>query len=160
MNTKNYKLLFGALVLMVFTTFTSCDEVEDIDVGGTSVEDMSGDWYLEFNGSYYLMTTYNTAADNGQEMWIDDNQNFWWFKAKCPVNATSLTFAGSDLPSSYDGYDITVTITNGKIEKGTAVTSGGNKSDAISFDIEFSDDPGTIYSLAGYKRTGFAEDEH
>jgi hypothetical protein len=40
------------------------------------------------------------------------------------------------------------------------LNSGGNKSDLISYKIEFSDDPGTIYEVNGYKRTGFAEDEH
>lgn len=147
---------------MVFSVFTSCDEGGDPDPGATSVVEMAGDWFvqLEGQGSYYLISTYNTAADNGTEMWIDDNKNFWWFKAKTSVNTSALSFSGSDLASTVDGYDILVSISNGIISKGTATTSGGNISDSISFDIEFSDDPGTIYQLVGYKRTGFQEDEH
>ena len=34
------------------------------------------------------------------------------------------------------------------------------KADSISFNIEFSDDPGTIYRIEGFRRTGFLEDEH
>ena len=57
-------------------------------------------------------------------------------------------------------YDITVNIANGKILPGAATSSGGNVTDSIYFQIEFSDDPGTLYDVAGYRRTGFLEDEH
>ncbi|MBL6644246.1 MAG: hypothetical protein ISP64_06440 [Flavobacteriaceae bacterium] len=41
------------------------------------------------------------------------------------------------------------------------ITEGGNPTDGISFDIQFSDDDeNKTYSIRGYKRTGFAEDEH
>jgi len=155
-------------MIMMFVTFTSCDKVEDPNIGGTSVEAMSGDWYVQllidgedaYGLGYMLISTYNTAADNGTEMWIDDQHNVWWFKAKTPVDINSLTFSGNDLPSSVDGYDITLNISNGIITKGDVLTEAGNPTDGISLDIEFSDDPGTIYQLVGYKRTGFAEDEH
>ena len=163
---KKYKIYLGALLMVLFATVSSCDEVGDIEIGGVTVEDMTGNWYVEtsIDGTviqgYVEISTYNSAA-NIEEMWIDDFQNIWWFKAKAPVSLSSLSFGGTDLPSNYDGYEITVTITNGAIAKDVAgATSAGNKSDTISFDIEFSDDPGTIYHIAGYKRTGFAEDEH
>lgn len=161
-----FNLMKLTLCLTLVFGFVSCDEGGDPDPGATSVVEMAGDWYVQLDGEgdYYLISTYNTAADNGTEMWIDDHKNYWWFKAKTPINLSALTFGGSNLASSVpDGnstYDITVNITDGKIEKGTATTSGGNTSDGISFGIEFSDDPGTIYQFSGYKRTGFGEDEH
>jgi len=155
--------IFGGLVL-------SCDRTGDGDVsddqGGTSTQEMAGDWFVTTSvggtqvADYARITTYNTSANNGQEMWIDDNHNIWDFKVKTPINYEAKTFSGSGLHSSVDGYDVNVTITNGKIIKGGATTTGGNKSDAIEFDAEFSDDPGTIYRISGYKRTGFVEDEH
>lgn len=166
MKNKNIIKLF--LFLFVGTLLVSCDEGGDPDPGATKVVDMAGDWYVQFlvDGEdiygldYQLISTYNTAADDGTEMWIDDHENTWAFKVKSPVNTTDLTFTGTSLSSNVDGYEVDVTITNGIIVKGAATTSGGNTSDSISFDAEFSDDPGTIYQFRGYKRTGFLEDEH
>ena len=148
-NNNKIKLIFASLSIILFTVFTSCDETEDVDPGGTSVEKMAGDWYVEFlvDGvdvyglGHNLISTYNTS-DNGQEMWIDDHTNIWWFKVKSPVNTGNRTFSGATLDSDVDGYVITVNITNGVIVKDGATTSGGNTSDSISFEAEFSDDPG------------------
>ncbi|WP_274473810.1 lipid-binding protein [Mangrovimonas aestuarii] len=157
------------LSLLVFAfSFTSCDEGGEPDPGGTKVEKMAGDWYVEFlvdgediyNLGYALISTYNTASDDGTEMWIDDHQNTWWFKVKCPVNVDNMTFSGSGLESNVDDYEVVVDITNGEIIKDGATTSGGNTSDYIRFEAVFSDDPTTTYELVGYKRTGFLEDEH
>ncbi|MEP1487029.1 MAG: lipid-binding protein [Algibacter sp.] len=163
---KNINIYKAVLLLFTLSLSISCDEGGDPDPGATSTVEMAGDWFVQLatdgvaSGAYYQISTYNTSTDDGTEMWVDDHQNFWWFKAKSPVNLNSLTFSGSDLASSVDGYDITVSITNGAITKGDTETSAGNISDGISFDIEFSDDAGTIYSLVGYKRTGLLEDEH
>lgn len=164
------------VVLLTLSVFISCDETGDTDPGGTTVEQMAGDWYVQtlVDGNvvidHQLISTYNTAA-NTQEMWIDDHFNIWWFKCKSPVNTGAMTFGGTNLASSVEDddpstediietYDITINITDGKILKDAATTSGGNRSDSIVFFAEFSDDPGTIYQLAGYRRTGFLEDEH
>ena len=161
-----YTSLFVSLLLMAFT---SCDIVDDDDIGSTKVVDMAGDWYVKLldNGGndiyglgYQLISTYNTSSNDGTELWIDDRGHTWDFKVKATVNITGFTLSGSDLTSSVDGYDITVNITDGKITKGEVITEGGNPTDGISFNAEFSDDPGTIYTIVGYKRTGFAEDEH
>lgn len=164
MKTKN---IFQLIFLLVFSlTTVSCDEGGDPAPGATKVVNMAGDWYVQtYVGEslvldYSLISTYNTADDNGQEMWVDDHQNIWWFKATVPVDVKAQTFSGSDLPSSVDDYDITVNISNGKIIDDIATSTGGNKTDSIYMDIEFSDDPGTIYTLKGYRRTGFLEDEH
>jgi hypothetical protein len=165
---KKLKLNITSILaaVLVLTSFASCDEVGDTNPGGTSVESMAGDWYVQtlVNGEvaidYKLISTYNTAANNGSEMWIEDHGNIWDFKCKSPLNIGALTFAGNNLTSSVDSYDITVTITNGKVVKNGATSTGGHTVDGISFDAEFSDDPGVIRKLVGYKRTGFFEDEH
>ncbi len=165
MNNKFFKWINLSLIIgLTFFSF-SCDEVGgDDDMGGTAVKDMAGDWYVKtFVGStevlgYQLISTYNTAANLSTEMWIDDHQNIWEFKVKSGVDYSAKTFSGSALQNDY--YNITVNITNGKVLHGAATTTGGNTSDSITFEAEFSDDPGTIYRIAGYKRTGFAEDEH
>ncbi|KAA5828140.1 hypothetical protein FPF71_04705 [Algibacter amylolyticus] len=166
MKTINKYIVISILSLFFVSSLVSCDETEDADAGGTKTEAMAGDWYVQtFVGDnlvldYQLMSTYNTAANNQSEIWVDDHHHIWDFKVKTPVNVSALTFSGSDLESSVDDYDVNVTITNGTITKGDTETSGGNMSDGISFDAEFSDDAGTTYTIKGYKRTGFAEDEH
>ncbi len=173
-NISNIKiLLFSILTLLI----NSCDESEDVEIGNTALESASGDWYVQtsINGEvvadYAKITTANTAANTGTEFLIDDRKNIYYFKVICPINLAELTFSGTDLASSVvnddpdtpdvvETYDITVTISNGAIIKDGATSTGGNTVDQISFDAEFSDDPGTIYQFSGYKRTGFADDEH
>jgi hypothetical protein len=156
------------LVLLVSVLVFSCDTdgYENYDAGGTNVEEVSGEWYAQLlvDGEvivdYGLISTYNTAANNGDEMWVDDHQNLWSFKAKTPVNVEAKTFSGANLASNVDGYEITVTISNGKIIEDGGTTTEGAVADSISFDVEFSDDPGTVYTVQGYRKTGFLEGEH
>lgn len=160
------KLFLNIFLGVLFSSmiFISCDRVEDSNVGGTSMQELSGDWFVttSLNGTkvldYKKISTYNSALDNGKEFWIDDHGGIWDFKVKSGANPSSFTFSGNNLQN--ENYDIKVNITNGKILKGAAKTTGGNKADSIVFDAEFSDDPGTLYRIAGYKRTGFIEDEH
>lgn len=164
--------------VLVLTSFAACDEVGDTNVGGTSTKDMSGDWYVQtlvdgkVVADYALITTYNTSANDGKDMWIDDHLfHVWGFKVKVPVTLSSSSFTGQNLASSVvdddtktpdvvETYDINVTITEGTVTKNGATSTGGHTVDAISFKAEFSDDPGTVYEIKGYKRTGFIEDEH
>lgn len=165
---KNIKLNITRVLvaMLVLTSFVACDEVGDTDPGGTSTEAMAGEWYVqtlvdgEVVADYALISTYNTSANDGKEFWLDDEGHIWDFKVKSPITLSSLSFAGSNLASSVDGYDINVNITEGKITKNGATTTGGHTVDGISFKAEFSDDPGTIYEIKGYRRTGFIEDEH
>jgi hypothetical protein len=157
-------------ILLIFLSFVviSCDNdgYDDYDAGGTNVEGVSGEWYVqllldgEVAADYGLISTYNTAANTDNEMWVDDHQNLWWFKVKTPVNVQAKSFSGTDLASSVDGYDISVTISNGMIVENGSTTTEGDVADGISFDIEFSDDPGNVYTVEGYRKTGFLEGEH
>lgn len=166
------------VAVLVATSFASCDEVGDTDPGGTAVEAMAGDWYVqtlvdgEVVVDYVLLSTYNTAANDGKQMWMEDYGKIWDFKFKAPVNIGALTFSGDNLPSSVvhdltstpnviETYDMNVTVTEGKVTKNGATTTGGHTVDGISFKAKFSDDPdGITYEIKGYKRTGFIEDEH
>lgn len=154
------------LILLAFLTIglMSCDLGDDPDPGGTATQAVAGEWYTTFNvagdvgGGYSLITTSNTAANVANEFLITDNGNQWDYKVKSPLNLDAKTFGGTDLQNI--AYDIKVNITDGKILPGAATTTGGNVTDSIYFKIEFTDDPGTIYEVAGYRRTGFLEDEH
>lgn len=161
------KNIVNALIFLIAANLVvSCDEGGNLDPGATAVVEMSGDWFVqtfvggEMVADYAQISTYNTASDDGTEIWLDDHGNIWDFKVKSPINLSALTFSGTNLNSDVEGYAITVTISNGTIVTNGATTSGGNTADSISFDAEFSDDPGTIYTMIGYKRNGLLEDEH
>jgi len=164
------KIFFKYTLLVLFITIlSSCSEddgYEDLNLPTSPAAEVSGDWFVQtfVGGSLALdfvrITTSNTAADSASEINIFDHQNIWWFNFKTPVDINALTFSGSDLFSDVNGYQITVNVSNGTIVKNGTTSTSGRTADSISFDIEFSDDPGTIYQLTGYRRTGFLEDEH
>lgn len=156
------------LILFAFVSLglISCDLGDDPDVGGTVTQSVAGEWWTLFtiDGEdvyglgYNVVTTANTAANVPTEFLISDDAHTWDYKVKSPLSLDAKTFGGAGLTNL--SYDITVNITNGKILPGAATSTGGNVTDSIYYEIEFSDDPGTIYQVAGYRRTGFLEDEH
>ncbi|MFV0530976.1 MAG: lipid-binding protein [Flavobacteriales bacterium] len=162
---KYVKNILASLVITVFVI--SCDKGGDPDPGGTAVEQMAGDWYVKYlvNGvdvgnGYNLLSTYNTSANVSTEMWVDNhNLSLSPLKVKANSNIGNLTFSGTDL-ENIAGINLTTTIHEGKVLKNVATTSGGNTSDSIYFQFESITNPGVIYVVGGYKRTGFAEDEH
>ena len=160
---KQKLLIFIALLGI---GFTSCDLGDDPAIGGTATQAVAGEWWTTFtiDGEdvyglgYQPITTSNPAANTTTEFLIHDDAHTWDYKAKVPLNLDAKTFGGTGLQNL--SYDITMNITNGKILPGAAISTGGNVTDSIYFEVEFSDDPGVIYQVAGYRRTGFLEDEH
>lgn len=159
------------IVLMLLASmFISCDATGDLDPGGTAVQEMAGDWFVELltdDGSgnlvdmygigYYKLSTFNTASDDGTELFLDDH-GLWPMKSIANVNLDSKTFSGDGLGNEYD-ESVTVNIMDGKILTDAATTTGGNKSDSIYFRVIYADDT-REFVIKGYKRTGFVEDEH
>ncbi|HON01575.1 MAG TPA: lipid-binding protein [Paludibacteraceae bacterium] len=117
-----------------------------------------GDWmvkaYLdgtEIYGPFEIMT-YNTSF--GQDsIWIHDyattatNGHFWSFKVKAAVDMKTLTFQTEGSINAIAGYPIVIKVSNGRVI---------NK-DSITMELEFEDDPGTIYQLAGHRETSYEE---
>ncbi len=117
---------------------------------------LSGDWTVNVKdgtddyGSYYIKT-YNSSFGK-DSIWVDDNGNFWHFKAKAKADITNKTFETAEY-ISFPGdnrYEDLVTIKNAKvIEK-----------DSIYFEVEFGSDPGNIYKFAGHRRVSYEEYMH
>ena len=162
------KVLYLATMLLCMA-FTSCQKEE---IGGTAAQNLAGQWYVEANvvnadGSViedpyglgrFQILTYNTSANNPSEIWIDDSKNFWNFKVKATGDVNSLTISAASAQNQR-GDEITVNITNGKILKNGGVQNNGSPADYISIDVEFSDDPGTIYRLEGVRYSGLEEND-
>lgn len=69
------------------------------------------------------------------------------------------TFNANASHSQYS--DITVNLQNGKVIAGASEGPFSKAvTDSIYVEAEFSDDPGTVYQLTGYRRTRFQEDDH
>jgi len=167
-------IIYSLALFMIFSVF-SC--TEDPEVWDSKVLELSGDWFVRYDHESYgedpfgsgftPLMTFNTAKDDGTEIWITDDGNFWDYKVKVNVNASNLTF-GSDqaLVNSVDGYEIGVKIMNGKIIKNAVTQPSGYVSDSIYFEIWFEDleDATGIANdkllVGGFKRSGFTEDLH
>ena len=149
------KVLYLATMLLCMA-FTSCQKEE---IGGTATESLAGEWYLMASPIYgpFHLLTYNTSANNPNEIWIDDSKNFWDFKVKGTGDINTLTFSAANAQNMK--YDCTVNITNGKIIKNGGTQNNGSPADLLMMDVEFSDDPGTIYHLEGVRYSGLVEND-
>ncbi len=134
------------------------------DPGSTSAEKMANEWWVTLKqggadliGTHVKIATYNTSA-NADSIWIDDFLNTWQFKVKAKANYNDLTFTTSKAANEY--YAITVNLTKGKIFLNGGKSKSGNAVDSIYMEAEFSDDPGTIYTISGHARTRFSEDDY
>ena len=93
------KIIGLSLLLVLF----ACQE--DPDIWDSSTVAFDGNWYVRYDHAQYgedpfdygftPVYTYNTADNNGQEIWITDEGNFWDYKVQIPVNQGNITF-GSD----------------------------------------------------------------
>lgn len=153
------------LTLLTFA-FTSCDDTE---AGGTSVEEMAGDWWVTSTpdggsaSAYFLINTYNTAANVPTEMWIEssDDPNGAIFKVKVAVDYDNRAFMTSDFVDNLfasEGGPARVKIQDGKITENAYTAPSQSVVDKITFKVVLED--GTTYTIDGYYRTGFAEDDH
>jgi hypothetical protein len=156
--------------------------MEEVDVWDSSVKDISGEWFVRYDhhvlGENYLgagftpLMTFNTADDNGTEIWITDEGKYWNYKVKITVDPKTLTF-GSDeevINTASDSkgnlYDIKLKIRNGKIIKDAVTQPSGYVSDSIYFEVWFEDleDETEIVNdtlfVGGFRKSGFLEDMH
>jgi len=160
---KKISYLFLTLVLM--TSVVSCVS-DDSATENIEVSEIAGGWWVialepdgvtpAYGGDYVKFNTYNTSA-NDLTFWLDDNDNWMEIKALATVDLESLTFSSeANTAELYTGE--TVTVTNGMITKNSYTTTSNAVVDEISFEAEFSWDPGTVYIFKGHKNTGVIAD--
>lgn len=157
------KVLFS---IFLITSLVSCDEVGEIDKEMTTTGAYAGDWYIDATGTdgvklfeHVKHSTYNTSA-NDNTMWIDDHGDGERIKSKFTISTETGSFSATNAPNLL-AVGKTVTITQGQITKGGAVSKGGRKVDKIYFRVHYSDDaPGYDIIYEGHKVTGFYEDEY
>jgi hypothetical protein len=161
--------LYFVLIAFAVGSF-SCQK--ELEPSGTATQKFSGDWWvfiLEDDGEgnfidlfeegYLLLSTYNTAANVPDKLFVDFNYEFVPVKVIANLNQSENVIIGENLFNYYD-EELEVNILSGTVIRNAATTSGGNVSDSIYIEFEYTSDPGYIFKLAGYRRTGFEEDEH
>jgi len=163
---KTNNILYGTIIIALLVLCNSSCKKTDEVIGGTAVQAMSGEWWLQTNNggtafgtAYSKLSTYNTADNLPNVMWMDDSKSYYGLKSKVTVDQSNLSFTATNAPELY--FNVKVTITKGAIKLGVAKGPGsGAVTDSISFWAVFSDDPTTTYKFKGYRRTKFAEDDH
>jgi len=160
------KILYIATIAVTLFAASSCRK--ERVVGGTEVQSLAGDWWVKydkgtsatFGSGFYQFRTYNTSTNSATEMWLDDVLSGWQVKGKVKTDASALTFSGTNVQNVT--YNSKFTVTEGKVMLGVATAPGSKaKTDSIYFKISFDDDdPGVVYTVSGYKRTGFTTDDH
>lgn len=188
-------IYFAALALAL--AGTSCDKK---DVGGTATEALAGEWIVTIdavdkNGEpieegedylgagYVRLLTYNTSANQANEMWIDDMGAFDVatmysyggypnYSIRCKINAdvNALTFNSTAAENhadvnKYKSKLYAVTIEDGKVLKGAAHQLNGSPCDSIVFYVKYVNDPWypkdgyEKYRVSGIRYSGLAENE-
>lgn len=155
--------------IAVFAMLMASCQKDDIPM--TSTVDLAGEWmvtaYVDGEPIYgpFMVLTYNTNTDDGQQLWLNELEGFWSpsMQVKVPCKVADKTF-GSDAPltnlnAAPDGSPFTVVVKNGKVVFGGTVTPSGMPADAIEYQVTYSDDPTTTYTFKGYRRTGFTSDD-
>ena len=171
MKIKNIIIVFA----LILVGLSACKKESVIELG--TVYPMSGEWYVtaqfddgsgvvddHYGLGYFLLTTSNTAANTENELLIMDDANFWWFKVKSALNLEAKTFSATNVnnlvPEEDYGSQITISVTSGNVIIDGGLSTDENVTDSIYMEVEYSDDPGTVYQISGVRRTGFLEDEH
>nr|WP_068889869.1 lipid-binding protein [Pedobacter panaciterrae] len=160
---KNIKI--QTLLFMVIASLLGCKK--DVDYGGTSVQKMSGDWYVTINDGtdYFEIYTFNTSDNDPNLFWIqatslrtgEEGETNIGVKGKSSVSLSDQSFSGTNIENIYTRSEISeFAIANGKvITNGTVGPSSKTPTDSIAFDLIID---GTTYKIGGYHKTGFIED--
>jgi len=177
------------LIVAIAMSFVACQD--DFDPGSVPGHELAGEWYVQtyVGGNavlgHELISTYNTAAADGAEIWVDDLGHIWPVKAKIGSSPSDMSFSGTgdnmEAPEySYDTLDMerdpmvdpidsvnqnfegyyTFNVKQGKVISDEGRSKTGVVTDSIYMLVEFSDDPGTEYEISGHRRTGFGEDDY
>jgi hypothetical protein len=169
------KKLFFCLLTVIFSAgfLTACEEDEP-EVEFTAIGRAAGEWWVTYkeetrpgvfedkNQGYTGLMTYNASDNSPNQIWLDDRGHFWPFKFKAAYDGTAMSFSASNAPSlvKSNNQNFTANVTAGKVIVGGGKSKTKAATDSIYFQVEFSDDPGTIYHVSGHKRTGSQEDEY
>jgi hypothetical protein len=130
---------------------------EDPNLDSKTAEQLDAlEWADVYNVGKVTVLTFNTAANDADKMWIQDDE-FWGTQVKCDVDYAARTFQAKDV-EPYEGC--TMNIIGGKVLEKAATTPRGVAADSIVAYIKYSDDGNgfTYMKMSGYRYTGYEAD--
>ena len=168
--------IFLVMLVILFSICYSCTKqvpnALDGDPGNSATVNVSNGWWVNISEPAFgnltptptFFSTYNTAANTTDSLWLDDHGNGYGFKCTVGLNYKSLGFSVVNSLNNYvDSYGDTntlVTILNGKVLPKAGHSRAGNITDSIYMLAIFSDNPTDTFTIAGTARTGFIEDDY
>ena len=161
--SKSKNKIKAILGFTMATLLYSCQK--DAEIGGTAVQDMSGDWHVRVNetGSYFTLYTFNTSDNSPNLMWVQGTglktaSTAIGVKGKVPIVYSDKTFGGENIENiAATKADIPeFSIASGKIiPNGTVGPASKSPTDSIYFELNVN---GVVYKVSGFHKTGFLED--
>lgn len=163
------------LLCVLSAALVSCETYDDPKADYSPVYPLSGEWRVRITNlntntlianSMYTFGTYNTSENSSTQMWIRTTANLpgglGTMKAKIDCNVSSLDFSvanAENLHVTTNAVLGTINITEGKITLNSVEMPSKVKSDRIFFKFTSSRVPNVTYSVEGYRRTRWNEDE-
>lgn len=173
------KILNKIIILCFFLVFASgCETYKDYEIGYDPIYPLCGEWMIKFidtsvtpndTSGLVVLSTYNTSDKSTEQMWIRSiNNNLTGLlpvtgrftgKINCDVKAKS--FSGESVVNTYVTTTPapSFTITGGTIVIDGYNTATGGKSDKITFTMTDTRKAGKVYTVIGFRRTRWLDDE-
>jgi hypothetical protein len=162
-------------ILFFFLSFAvGCETYKDYEIEYSPVYPLCGEWLVRFTDTsvtpnvtsgLILLSTFNTADNSTSQMWVratsTSSSYLGRFDGKINCNVGGKTFTGENVLNTY--YTTapvpTFTITNGTVVPDGYDTATGHKSDKITFTMTDTRKAGKTYTVSGFRRTLWPDDE-
>lgn len=161
------------LFLVAVFILTSCNS-EDLPykIERTAIHPIGGQYTIKIskNGQSIAQTKCyiaNTTNNDADKCWIRigevaEKKNNYNINGKIDCNPAALSFSGTNienLAGNVVSSDSKFSITNGKIELTAIKAPSGTMADKISFSFTTTKEPGTTYTVEGWRFTAWGEDD-
>lgn len=166
---KYFKYLL--LVLVATVGFISCNsEDNEYDIYRTAIHPLGGEYIVTVSSGGATVATVsciigNTIKNDKDSCWVRigsySSASIYAINGKIACDVSSLSFSGTatNLAGNVATSTQKFTLTGGKVVLKGAVAPSKTVADKISFTYTTTKNPGVTYSVEGYRRTGWEEDE-
>ena len=156
------------VVCLAVMTFSSCETYKDnYEQDFSPIYPLCGEWTVNITDQttnsvvHTYIYTYDTADKTATDMWVwidNPRRSCATYSTRCKItcDVKTLTFSGSNEQNTYIGG--TSTISDGTVLVNGATTPSNGKADSITMTY-YSSLSGHTYTISGYRRTFFDEDE-
>ncbi|MEG1005587.1 MAG: lipid-binding protein [Bacteroides sp.] len=167
------QITYICLFLLATLSLVSCNsEDRDYDIEYTAIHPLGGQYVVSImkNGVKLIdsyCTLSNTTNNDADKCWIRigsyTTAAAYAINGKIACDVPNLMFRATDI-ENLAGNVVTsthkFTITNAKVELKGIKAPSGTIADKISFTYTTTKDPGVVYTVEGWRYTGWPEDDY